>query len=318
MSTLHIKQPGWFSVIQDTGRQGAQSAGLATGGAADEHAFRWANKLLDNPMTAACVEILMGNFSAILTDNALIAVTGADLDLHINGQPATNWSTHSLNRGDTIAFTRPRNGLLAYLGVAGGWQTPTFFGSRSVVVREGLGGFNGGPLKADDQLPFQTDERRIKRQLAPRYIPDYSQPITLNVVPGYQYQQFSSLDRRRFTTGEYAVSQRVDRMGYRLQGPTIKPETSGVISEGIALGAIQVPQDGQPIVLLRDRQTIGGYPKIGSVTSLGCNQLSQRGPGSSVRFQFIDLEQAQAERLVFNRFFDASDWHPGGKSVVWR
>ncbi|MCH8550726.1 MAG: biotin-dependent carboxyltransferase family protein [Natronospirillum sp.] len=317
MSVLRINKPGWFSVIQDSGRRGAQRSGLTEGGAADEHAYRWANKLLDNPMNAACVEVLMGNFSATLTDDALIAVTGADLDFRINDQPADNWSTHFLQGGDRIAFTGPRNGMRAYLGVAGGWLTPTCFGSRSVVVREGLGGFNGGPLVADDRLPFKPAERQHKRQLAPRYIPDYSRPLTLKVVPGYQCLQFGATDRRRFTTGEYEVSQRIDRMGYRLEGPRIVPENSGVISEGIALGAIQVPRDGQPIVLLRDRQTIGGYPKIGCVTSLGCSQLSQRGPGTMVRFEFINLEQAQSERLVFNRFFAASQWHPAGQTVVW-
>ncbi|WP_240753930.1 biotin-dependent carboxyltransferase family protein [Natronospirillum operosum] len=317
MNNLRIITPGWFTIIQDRGRKGAQRAGLTEGGAADEHAYLWANKLLDNPMNAACLEVLMGNFEAVLSADALLSVTGADLEFSINGQPAENWSTHPVQAGDRIEFRRPLNGLRAYLGVAGGWLTPELFSSRSVVTREGLGGLDGGPLREHDELPFGPQQATFRRQLAPRYIPDYSSPLTLRLVPCYQHDLFSPQDRRRFSSEEYRISQRIDRMGYRLEGPVITPEVGGIISEGIALGAVQVPRDGQPIVLLRDRQTIGGYPKIGCVSSLGCSQLAQRGPGAPIQFEFVTLESVQAERLLFNRFFAASQWHSSGEELVW-
>lgn len=317
LTTLRVINPGWFSVLQDSGRRGAQRHGLTQGGAADEHAFRWANQLLDNALDAACIEILLGNFEAELTGDALLAVTGADLDFRINGRSAQHWATHQLRCGDRVAFARPRNGLRAYLAVAGGWQTPMVFGSRSVVTREGLGGLNGGPLESNDQLPFMPHQMSLHRQLAPRYIPDYKRPLTLRVVAGYQHELFSSRDRKRFTSSEYRVSQRVDRMGCRLEGPAIQAETAGIVSEGIALGAVQVPPDGQPIVLLRDRQTIGGYPKIGCVSSLGCSQLAQRGPGARVKFEFVSLVSVQAERRLFDRFFVAGEWPQADRIPIW-
>ncbi|MEX1056617.1 MAG: biotin-dependent carboxyltransferase family protein, partial [Natronospirillum sp.] len=293
MSVLIVNRPGFQTLLQDQGRQGSQRAGLTEGGAADQHAYRWANKLLDNGNNAACLEILMGQFDATVTDDVLIAVTGADLAFTINGKAAENWSSHWLQAGDKIAFNRPLSGLRAYLAVAGGWQTPQCFGSRSVVIREHLGGLDGGPIKAGDRLVFNEQQRQAQRQLAPQYIPDYQADLTLQVVPGYQYAEFSGLDRRRFTSSRYTISNQIDRMGYRLKGPIIVPKIDGVISEGIAMGAVQVPRDGQPIVLLRDRQTIGGYPKIGCVSSLCCSKLSQRGPGAQVTFEFAELADLQ-------------------------
>lgn len=319
MTGLEIIRPGWHATVQDGGRIRAQQVGLSEGGAADEHAYRWANKLLDNPPGAACVEILMGQFEAVFTGDTVIALAGAELSATLNDQPLTNWSTQTVRAGDRIVFQRPINGLRAYLAVAAGWQTPLSFGSRSTVVREGLGGLDGGVLKAGDVLPFFSGLRgpdRV-RQLASRYIPDYAHPLTLKLVPGYQYEHFSSLDRQRLISGTYTVSQRIDRMGYRLEGPAIKSDITGVISEGIALGAVQFPKDGQPIVLLRDRQTIGGYPKLGCVSSLSCSQLSQRGPGASIQFEFVDLASVQAERLLFNRYFDLGQWHDSGQTLRW-
>lgn len=317
MSHLLIENAGLFATIQDGGRRGSQRAGLTEGGAADEHAFCWANKLLDNPLDAACIEILLGNFVATISSDATIAITGAEMEFSINGVAASNWSTHRLKAGDRLSFKTARTGLRSYLAIVGGWQTPTFFGSRSIVVREKLGGFDGGKLKEGNALPFTAHEHRRQRQLLPNCIPDYNAPLTLHIVPGYQYDAFTGLDRRRLTSSNYTISNRIDRMGYRLEGPPIMPTIDGVISEGIAMGAVQVPMDGQPIVLLRDRQTIGGYPKIGCVSSLSCSRLSQRGAGTLINFQFIDLATAQAERQMFNRFFKASAWNPHNEALAW-
>lgn len=317
MSNLHVIKPGWQSTIQDGGRRGYFRDGLSEGGAMDEHAFFWANKLLENELDCACIEILMGQFEAVFDDDTIIAVCGADLDVRINGKPVENWCTHPIKAGDRIAFKQPRSGLRAYLAVAGGWQTPVRFGSRSVVMREQLGGLDGGPLKAEDRLAFKAGQSAPQRSVAPNFIPDYQAELTLKVVPGYQYQDFSPRVRRRFVTSEYAVSHRIDRMGYKLEGPAVSAERTGIISEGIACGAIQVPQDGFPIVLLRDRQTIGGYPKIGCVASLDCSRLSQRGPGSVVSFEFTDVARVQAERQVFDRFFRACTWSSSGKGIQW-
>lgn len=303
MRALVVDRPGILALIQDSGRRGVQHAGLTEGGAADLHAYYWANRLLANEPKAACVEILVGQFAATFMEDAVIAVTGADLGFSINGQMAANWCTHKARAGDQIRFPQASVGLRAYLAVAGGWQTPVVFGSRSVVVREGIGGLHGGPLKAGDQIPFAPMPKWLHRQVPEEFIPDYSEPLTLKVVPGYQYHKFAARQRQRLVSQAYQISPHIDRMGYRLQGPPIAPPGPGLISEGIALGAIQVPGDGQPIILLQDRQTIGGYPKLGCVTSLSCSQLSQRGPGVQVSFEWVDVKQAQMERVRFEGFF---------------
>ena len=301
MTNLNIIKPGWQSTIQDLGRQGYFRTGLSEGGALDEVAFRWANALLNNPVNAACIEILMGNFEAEFEQATCIAITGADLACTINGKAVPNWQSLLVKKGDQIKFSSPINGLRAYLAVAGGWQTPVQFGSRSTVPREKLGGLDGDKLKTGQVLPYIPSLSAPTVQLHERWIPDYSTEIVLKVVPSYQYERFSETAKTRFFTSEYRVSQRIDRMGYRLEGSVVKAENQQLISEGIAMGAIQVPPDGQPIVLLKDRQTIGGYPKLGCVASLDCSLLSQRKPDDKVRFELSDLATVQIKRQLFER-----------------
>lgn len=301
MAKLTIIKPGWQSTLQDLGRQGYFRSGLSEGGALDEYAFRWANALLNNPGNAACIEILMGNFEAEFDCAATLAIAGADLDCRINGQSIANWQSLSVTKGDRICFSSPVTGLRAYLAVAGGWQTPVQFGSRSTVLREKLGGLDGEKLKSEQQISYLTSIDAPTHSLNPRWIPDYRADLVLKVVAGYQYEAYSDSAKRRFFTSEYSVSQRIDRMGYRLEGPAVNADNQQLISEGIAMGSIQVPPDGQPIILLKDRQTIGGYPKLGCVGALDCSLLSQRAPGSQVRFELSDVATVQIERQLFER-----------------
>lgn len=317
MTELVVLRPGWQSTIQDTGRAGYFRHGLSEGGALDEHAFRWANKLLENEPGAACIEILLGTFEAEFTADAVIAVTGADMAVTVNDKVLAHWRSHSVQRGDVIRFGQARSGLRAYLGIAGGWQTPHQFGSRTVVMRENLGGLDGGPLKQGDRLPFLAGLTPALHAVPRMHHPDYQEPLTLKVIPGYQYDQFGVVARRTFETAEYTVSNDISRMGYKLNGPAVAADARKLASEGIACGAIQIPPDGQPIILLKDRQTIGGYPKIGCVASLDCARLSQRSPGSPIRFEFTDVDRVQAERRLFDRFFNHSYWVKDGRQIVW-
>lgn len=317
MSELIVRQPGWQSTIQDAGRSGYFRQGLSEGGALDEHAYRWANKLLENDANAACIEILLGNFEAEIGADTIIAITGADIPLTLNGQALDLWCSHRVQRGDVIRFDQARSGLRAYLGVAGGWQTPTHFGSRSVVMREQLGGLDGGPLKKGDRLACIPVTGQALRCVPRAHRPDYLKPLTVKVIPGYQYNQFSVLARRTFETADYKISNDINRMGYKLSGPAVAAQSRKLASEGIAYGAIQIPPDGQPIVLLKDRQTIGGYPKIGCVASLDCARLSQCSPGSLVNFEFTDVDRVQAERRLFDRFFNLSQWVNDERKIAW-
>ncbi|WLD58564.1 biotin-dependent carboxyltransferase family protein [Salinispirillum sp. LH 10-3-1] len=305
--SLLVQQAGALALLQDTGRVLGGKYGLTAGGAADLHAHHWANRLLGNPATAATVEVTIGLFSVTFTQPTTIAVTGADLGLRLNGQPHRHWCSLHVGPDDELSFQHPQqgaaSGLRAYLAVSEGFMTPQRFGSRSVVVREGIGGINGAALQSSDVLPYRPMSRKVLHQVPPQFIPDYAAPLTLRVVAGYQYEQFSASAQHQLCSAPYRLTDQLDRMGYRLQGPAVSPPAQGLISEGIALGSVQIPPDGQPIILLQDRQTIGGYPKIGCVSALDCYRLSQRGPGAEVSFAWAHLPTIQTERREFERFF---------------
>ncbi|TBW56058.1 biotin-dependent carboxyltransferase [Marinobacter halodurans] len=315
MSGLEVHDTGLRATLQDEGRRHGQHLGLAVGGAADLHAFRWANKLLDNPRTSACLEVLMGGFSAEATGTMSIAVTGAASRLFINDRRQSLWRTHTLHAGDTISLEPPSNGLLNYIAVPGGWQGNELCQSRSMTPREGLPGLT--VIEPDQLIEATSSDVAPERHVPQPFLPDYAAPLTLNVIPGYQHTAFSHDARRTLTTRPYTVTQQIDRMGYRLSGAAIKAPDMTLLSEGIALGALQIPTDGQPIVLLNDRQTMGGYPKIGTVAALDCSRLCQRKPDTEVRFRFAELANVQCERVVFEAFFGRTEW-ADSRTLRWR
>ncbi|WP_339805760.1 biotin-dependent carboxyltransferase family protein [uncultured Marinobacter sp.] len=296
---LQLIKPGPRSLIQDRGRMGYQHQGLATGGPADYQAFRWANRLLDNDPGCACLEITLGGFEATALCRMSLAVTGAAATILINNSAHPGNATLEVRAGDTIRLEAPRAGLLSYLAVAGGWQTTTFLGSRSVVMREHLAGL--APARAGDCLPCKPQPpHRDARVPAPALI-DYQEPVELRILPTAQTMLFSQQDRRTLTAREYRISPHSDRMGYRLSGPPLASGPGGIVSEAIPLGSIQIPGDGQPLILLSDRQTIGGYPKIGAISLLDCSRLAQRRPGSTASFRWSDLAQCRQERNEFEQ-----------------
>lgn len=300
--SFEVVEPGMLTQVQDLGRYGYQHIGVTTGGPMDEHAFLWANRLLNNSLSAPQLEITFGRLSLVAEADTTIALTGADLGARLNDQPIQPWQTHAISKGDRLSFSMPVTGLRAYLAVSGGLSVPARLNSAATVTREQLGGIDGTgkKLAKGDRLPFQPSAPVAKASVPYSEIPDYRKPLRVGVIPGYQYRHFSRSARARFFTAEYEVSQNIDRMGYRLTGEAIHGDLDGIISEGIAYGAIQIPTDGQPIVLMKDRQTIGGYPKIGSLSALGAGQLAQRAPGASVSFYPSDVADAEARRMIFN------------------
>lgn len=311
-------QPGLRTTVQDNGRRHHQQHGLAVGGAADRHGFRWANKLVDNPPDAACLEILLGGFEACAEGSLWLAITGAEAELRINGEPMPLWTTHYLGKGDRITLGRPVSGMLNYIAVKEGWQTEPLFGSRSAVVREQFDRMK--PLDQNDRVAAgkQPKAAPVQRRVPVRHRPDYTLPLTLRLLPGYQFNEFSTEDRRRLLSNSYTIGARSDRMGYRLEGEALTSGPSGIISEGIALGSVQIPGDGQPIVLLDDRQTIGGYAKIGTVAAADCSQLVQRPPGARVSFALADIADIQAERMLAAGFFTETQWLDDGRRLAWK
>lgn len=293
MNEFVIENPGLLSLLTDCGRFGQAHLGLTTGGPMDPFAFTLANALVANNNNATLIETTLGNLSLKAGCDCLIAVTGALTSLRIDGKDRPLWQSHQLKRGQTIELGQPQQGLRNYLAVSGGFKVDTEFGSTSTVMREGIGGLGGNKLQQGDKLAVgQSAASGPCRKVPESAIPGYGATQPLRLVTGYQFTDFPLSSRQRFFNSEYKISAQADRMGYRLSGPAITSGSRSMLSEGIALGAVQVPADGQPIVLLNDRQSIGGYPKLGSVLSLDCARLSQWGPGTKISFEPVSIEQA--------------------------
>ncbi|GGO64669.1 biotin-dependent carboxyltransferase family protein [Bowmanella pacifica] len=288
-----VTKPGMMSLLTDAGRFGQAGLGLTQGGPVDPFAFELANHLVGNEVPTTTLEVTLGGLQLEVRQDALISVTGAPLPLTIDGQGQPLWQSIRVKAGSLIDLGMQTAGLRTYLAVQGGFDITPAFGSTSTVLREGIGGLEGSKLKAGDKLPVGSVAAQGRlRKLPASAIPDYPQELTAHLIPAYQYEAFSATSRAIFFSSTYQVSNQADRMGYRLQGASVPCSISSMLSEGIALGAVQVPADGQPIVLLNDRQTIGGYPKLGSVLSLDCARLGQCRPGAQIQFELISLEQA--------------------------
>ncbi len=298
-----VVQPGMLSLLQDAGRFGQHHIGLTNGGPLDPVAFRWANRLLGNAGGATAIEVSFGGLQLEASVDTQFCFTGADMPLTIDGTEVEPWTTHRIQSGQRLELGFAEYGCRGYLAVRGGFTPQHAFGSSATVIREGVGGLNGDKLAAGDTLPCKAYEGQEHFRLAPKYRPHYGEHANVRVIPGYQQKHFPRLQQRRFFHHAYEVSQRSDRMGYRLEGPAIECDIDGILSEGICQGAIQVPADGQPIVLLNDRQTIGGYPKIGSALSLDVAALSQLRPGGTVWFSPISIQTAHnALHLAHSRY----------------
>lgn len=291
-----VKQAGVLSLIQDAGRFGTFNIGLTNGGPVDLLAFHWANRLCSNTLNATAIEISIGGLTLTAQVDTTLAVTGANMPLTINGEIKALWRSYHVKAGDVIALGFAAQGVRCYLAVADGFNVTPSFGSTATVCREGIGGIQGGKLLAGDVLACAPNKANSSAKknllLADKQRPQYTDEIILHTVPSYQQHHFSSYQQRLFFSNEYTVSQSFDRMGYRLEGQAIACDIDGILSEGICHGAVQIPADGQPIVLLNDRQTIGGYPKIGAVSSIDTGKLGQLNQGGKVRFEPISMEQA--------------------------
>ncbi len=303
--SLKVLASGLLTLVHDYGRYGYQSIGVTNGGPLDEHAFSWANRLLDNHYNAAQLEISFGGFGAEFTEDTMIALCGADLGATVNGQPIKPWYSYAVCKGDKIQFASPVSGLRSYLAVKGGFTVAAQLSSCSTVVREKLGGLHkkGEKLSEGDELRYSQSPSEQCKRVPARYIPEYKQEITLRFIPNFSAVSVGKTGYDLFVKEPYEVSHNIDRMGYRLSGQPIETESTGIISQGISMGSIQVPKDGQPIVLMRDRQTMGGYPLLGCVAYLDLPLLAQSVPGTKISFVPVDVADAEKELLENKTFF---------------
>ena len=280
-----VMQSGLFSTIQDEGRKGVAYLGHCNSGALDMYAYHWSQRLLDNRQANA-LEVMVG-LKLEATKPTTIAITGANLGLEINGSYKEPWQSYVIEAGDILHFSKRFMGQRAYLAVKGGFDTPRYLGSFSTTIKEGF----GDRLKAGDILPYRATTVISLTRVKPEHIPNYDAPLILRVMLGYQHTLFSDKEKEKFFSSEYEITLQSDRMGYRLSGKGVFAKSENLISEGIAFGAIQIPNDGQPIILLKERQTIGGYPKMGTVIAEDCYALAQRGAGCKVRFEPYTIKQ---------------------------
>ncbi|QJQ96971.1 biotin-dependent carboxyltransferase family protein [Halomonas sp. PA5] len=294
-----VERAGPLALVQDGGRQGVRHMGVTQGGAADWISLGWANWLLGNPVGSAGLEIVLGGGLTLRVERqARLALTGADLEATLDDTPLTPGTSFQVVPGQRLTFRQPVFGLRAYLAFPGGLHAPTVLDSASTVVREQLGGLHedGSPLKAGDGLAWrggETPQRHLPR--APFTMP--SPGVALSLVPGSQIGRFPGHSLFLAFNRTWQVDNRADRMGVRLLGPMLRSKQRSMVSEGIPLGAVQVPPDGQPIVLLNDRQTIGGYPRLGALTPEACASLAQCLPGHEVRLRAITPSQARERHL---------------------
>ena len=297
VSTFEVVAPGIMTSVQDLGRFGYARLGVAPSGALDGLAVRAANLLVGNPENAAVLETTLMGLRLRALRETVVAVTGGDLQPRLAAAALPMWRSQLVDEGEIIAFTGPRSGLRAYLAVAGGFDVEPVMGSRSTNLASGFGGFEGRLLRKGDVLPAAPVGdlySRTGRAAPAGCIPAYASPWRLRVVWGPQDDHFSEEGKRTFVSAVFTVSPDSDRTGIRLEGPAVArlPGVGeSIISEGILSGAIQVPGDGQPIIILGETAS-GGYRKVATVISADLPLLGQITPGDEVTFEAVSMDAA--------------------------
>lgn len=294
MGKINIIKAGALTTIQDLGRWGYQHLGMPVGGAMDSRSLKMANYLVGNPLSEACLECTFAGPEIEFEKACHIAITGAEVPVFINKQAVQQNITLPILSGDTLSFGMAQKGLRFYIAFSGGLDIPEIMGSKSVYLRAKIGGHNGGKIEAGDSLCFNSVAREMQILDAPTdLLPQLANTALLRILPGTEVDRFTPNGLRTFLTAEYTISPNSDRMGYRLTGDKVEHKKSAdIISSGIPLGAVQVPGDGQPIIMMADRQTIGGYTKIAQVVASDIPVLAQLRPGDTVRFEEIQPEEA--------------------------
>jgi antagonist of KipI len=295
---LHVQDPGLFTTIQDLGRLNAISAGVQPGGAMDRFAHSAANLLVGNDPGQASLECTLSGPHLVAEHACVVAITGADFDPQINGVGAPSWTGLFLAPGDRLAFGARRAGARIYIAVAGGIEADRWLGSSSTNILAARGGKEGRPLKSGDTISIAAGPRRpaVSGRGLPNAIrPDYDDH-TLFAVAGPQIKRLTVEGRSLFFGSTYRLSNNSDRMGYRLDGPLLATSGDELLSFGLVSGAVQVPRNGQPILLMADAQTAGGYPVVATVVSASLPVAAQLLPGDEVRFAEVTLERARQMR----------------------
>lgn len=296
---LKIEKPGPFTTLQDIGRQRHRSSGVSVGGAMDRFALAAANRLVGNHPDAGCLEVVLSGSVLLAETHCLAAITGGDLTPTVNSRPVPNWTSICLERGDRLAFTARRHGARAYLAVAGGLDGERWLGSLSTYPLVGRGGISGRMLQAGDVVMLASEPprplvtgRHLPEMLRPAYPSSNSAEVA--AILGPHFNRMPADSRKLFFSQEYEVGRDSDRMGYRLAGQNLEIKGPELLSFGLTFGSIQLPRSGQPILLMAEHQTAGGYPVIAVVVRADLPVAAQLLPGDKVRFRSANVTAAQA------------------------
>jgi antagonist of KipI len=303
---FRVVEPGLLTTIQDIGRAHAVAAGVPPGGSMDRFAHAAANLLVGNHRSLATLECTLIGPRLAAARHCLLAMTGADLDPRINGAPAPTWTSLSLEEGDELSFGARRGGARAYVAVAGGFIGDRWLGSMSTNLMTARGGMHGRALIAGDVLAIGETawEAEAGRTLAPDARPRYSEH-TLFAIEGPQAGRLVSESRRDLFNAAFTVSHDSNRMGYRLQGPGLEAREEELLSFAVIAGAVQLPASGQPILLMADHQTAGGYPVVAVVVSASMPVAAQLAPGDELRIAETTLADALAMRAAQRSALDS-------------
>jgi antagonist of KipI len=319
--TIRVVTGGLQTTVQDLGRPTHQHEGIPGGGAMDRMAMRVGNLLVGNDANAATLESTLIGPTLTFGEEALIALTGADLEAVVGSAPVPAWHPILVSAGATLRFGRALRGCRTYIAVAGGIDVPLVFGSRSTYLRADFGGFDGRALRAGDTLST-GDPPRLSKRIAtslraiadgrPATVARWSagasirtpstEEATVRLIRGAHTELLAEPSLAALVGSRFRVSASSDRMGYRLDGETLSLRTTTeLLSEAVAFGTVQLPPGGAPIVLMADRQTTGGYPRIGEVATVDLGIVAQLKPGDHLRFRFISLDQAQDLYLAWEQ-----------------
>jgi antagonist of KipI len=324
---IKVERPGILTTIQDLGRRGYQKYGIIASGVMDNWALRIGNAVVGNKPEEAGLEITMSGPVLELPAGLFFSLTGGDLKAEIEGVAVPMWRPIHVKEKCQLRFGRPVLGCRSYMTVSGGFNVAEVMGSKSTYLRAALGGLQGRALQKDDVLtigtPFIAEgkwrERAASFSAPCWYVPECYVPLTKETVSlrytvGGQWSAFSKSSQRDFSTAVFSLSNQSDRMGYRLSGPKLTFKNSlEMISEAVAFGSVQVPPDGNPIILMADRQTAGGYPKIGQIILADLAKMGQLSPGSKVRFSEVSLQDAEIlylkQEKIYRNLLRSIAWH---------
>ena len=308
---IKVRQPGLLTTVQDTGRFGEYAIGMPPSGAMDVFSYQVGNYLVGNEEGAAGLEITYFGPELEFTEDTVIAITGAEMPPKINGEEAPTWETLQVEEGDVLSFDYLKNGARSYLAVAGGIDVPVFMHSRSTYTLIGLGGHEGRALQEGDELKvgeaLENADVQVGKRVDDDHIPTYSKETELRVIIGLASYRLTEASMDEFLTVEWTVTPDADRVGYRYKGGELtfvereQPAGAGsdpanVVDFGYPIGSIQVPGGVEPIVLMNDAVTGGGYATIGTVISADRDKLAQTKTNDKTRFRSVDLDEALKAR----------------------